>query len=161
MRVKQILEEDFVNYKKPAMFIGTASCSGKCCMEANLPFTICQNDELRRRDAINVSDAEICRRYLSNEITSAIVFGGLEPLEQTDEIVHFISMLRENEGCDDDVVIYTGYYPDEVQEETDTLSRFGNIIIKFGRYIPDRPTLYDDVLGVTLASDNQYAVRIS
>lgn len=161
MRVKQILDEDFVNYKKPAMFIGTASCGGKCCTEANLPLSVCQNDVFRGKDAIEIPDEEICHRYLSNQITSAIVFGGLEPFEQTDEIVRLVSTLREDNGCEDDVVIYTGYYPDEVREETGRLSKLGNVIVKFGRYIPGRLGLYDDILGVTLASDNQYAVRIS
>ena len=35
-----------------------------------------------------------------------------------------------------------------------------NIIIKFGRFIPNRPSRYDEVLGVELASDNQFAKRI-
>lgn len=161
MRVKQILEEDFVNYKKPAMFIGTVSCGGKCCTEANLPLSVCQNNAFRGKDAIDIPDEEICRRYLSNQITSAIVFGGLEPFEQKEEIVRLISMFRKDYDCEDDVVIYTGYYPDEVKEEMVVLSKFRNIIIKFGRYIPGRPSLYDDILGVTLISDNQYAVRIS
>ena len=40
MRVKTIVEEDFTNYKKPAMFIGTISCGGKCCLEevSHCPF---------------------------------------------------------------------------------------------------------------------------
>ena len=37
---------------------------------------------------------------------------------------------------------------------------FTNIIIKFGRYIPNQKPHYDEVLGVNLASDNQYAERI-
>ena len=41
------------------------------------------------------------------------------------------------------------------------LSYFDNIIIKFGRYIPNKQSHYDNILGVNLASDNQYAVKIS
>ena len=37
---------------------------------------------------------------------------------------------------------------------------FKNIIIKYGRYIPDQEPHYDEVLGVNLASDNQYAERL-
>jgi hypothetical protein len=37
---------------------------------------------------------------------------------------------------------------------------YKNIIIKYGRYIPNQTPHYDEVLGVYLASDNQYAVRI-
>lgn len=42
MRVKTIVDEDFTNYKKPAMFIGTISCGGKCCIEAGIPLSVCQ-----------------------------------------------------------------------------------------------------------------------
>ena len=41
------------------------------------------------------------------------------------------------------------------------LKNYDNIIIKYGRYIPNQPSRYDSILGVTLASDNQYAERIS
>ena len=39
--------------------------------------------------------------------------------------------------------------------------KWENIIIKFGRYIPNQEKHYDDVLGIELASDNQYAEVIS
>ena len=61
---------------------------------------------------------------------------------------------------DDDVVIYTGYNKDEVQDEIKTLQESSNIIIKYGRYIPGQQPHYDEVLGVNLASDNQYAEKI-
>ena len=38
---------------------------------------------------------------------------------------------------------------------------YKNIIIKYGRYIPNQTPHRDEVLGVNLASDNQYAERIS
>lgn len=47
MRVKTIVDEDFANYKKPSMFIGTISCGGKCCIEAGIPLSVCQNDGWR------------------------------------------------------------------------------------------------------------------
>jgi hypothetical protein len=37
---------------------------------------------------------------------------------------------------------------------------FDNIVIKFGRYRPGQQKHFDEVLGVELASDNQYAKRI-
>lgn len=163
MRVKTIIDEDFVNYKKPAMFIGTISCGGKCCREADLPLSVCQNDELRSRPNILVDDDIIIRRYLTNEITQAFVIGGLEPFEQTDEVVHFVDTLRTKFKRNDDVVIYTGYYPDEkdVQYAREVLSHYPNIIVKWGRYIPNKPAKIDDVLGINLASDNQFAEVIS
>lgn len=160
MRVKKIVDEDFVNYKRPAMFIGTISCGGKCCIEAGIPLSICQNDGWRSCAALTVDDGEICRRYVENPITHAIVFGGLEPFEQFAEILGFISRLRGECGCRDDVVIYTGYYPDEIATQLDALKEYPNIIVKFGRFIPNKPHRYDEILGVELASDNQYAVRL-
>ena len=35
-----------------------------------------------------------------------------------------------------------------------------SIIIKFGRFIPNKPSRFDELLGVELASDNQYAMRL-
>lgn len=163
MRVKTIIDEDFVNYKKPSMFIGTISCGGKCCREANLPLSVCQNDELHKQPNIFVPDDIIIKRYLLNDITKAFVIGGLEPFEQTDEVIHFVSTLRSSFGIDDDVVIYTGYYPyeKEAQQAKNVLSGYKNIIIKWGRYVPDKPARFDEVLGISLVSDNQFAELIS
>lgn len=161
MRVKTIIDEDFTNYKVPAMFIGTISCGGKCCLEAGLPLWVCQNDGWRSRAPVVIDDAELCRRYLSNPITSAVVFGGLEPFEQAEELCRFVRTLREEFHCDDDIVIYTGYTCGEVSKNVELLSEYKNIVIKFGRYIPNKQSHFDEVLGVTLASDNQFAERIS
>lgn len=161
MRVKTIVDEDFTNYKKPTMFVGTVSCGGKCCIEAGIPISVCQNDGWRSCAPIKISTRTLCERYLTNKITKAIVFGGLEPFEQTDELLWFIRVLRVTYKCDDDIVIYTGYYPDEISDKLKRLKEFANVIVKFGRYIPNKPSRYDEVLGVTLASDNQYAERIS
>ncbi len=161
MRVMAVVDEDFTNYKKPAMFIGTISCNGKCCKEAGISMTVCQNDGWRSSAPIKVDDLDLCARYFDNKLTNAVVFGGLEPFEQFAEVEEFIHSLRVLYGCQDDVVIYTGYYPREIEEQIKVLSAYKNIIIKFGRYIPSRPPVYDEVLGVTLASDNQFAERIS
>lgn len=162
MRVKTIVDEDFVNYQKPSMFIGTISCGGKCCIEGGFPLSVCQNDGWRGNAPIDIRDRVIIERYLHNGISRAIVFGGLEPMEQSDELFEFIDMLRNTYKCDDDVVIYTGYNREEISGIVERLAhRFSNIIIKFGRYIPNMKSRFDEVLGVELASDNQYAVRIS
>lgn len=162
MRVKTIIDEDFVNYRKPAMFIGCISCGGKCAQEGNFPLSVCQNDQWRNAPVIEVHDDDLILRYLLNDITSAIVFGLLEPLEQQDELYEFVRKLRKDFKCGDDVVIYTGYDADEVAEYVNKLANdFGNIVVKYGRFkLGDAPH-YDDVLGVKLASDNQYAARYS
>lgn len=98
---------------------------------------------------------------MNNPLTKAIVFGGLEPFEQFKELERFLFSLRRVFGCDDDVVIYTGYRPEELSHELNILSGYyNNIIVKFGRFVPNSQHRFDEVLGVELASDNQYAVKI-
>lgn len=161
MRVLTVVDERFDDYKKPAMFIGTISCGGKCCIEAGIPTSICQNDGWRSRAPIEVDNFELCKRYLDNKVSEAIVFGGLEPFEQFYEMEEFIHDFRVILGCGDDIVIYTGYYPEEIKEQLKILSAYKNIIVKFGRFVPNSTNRFDDILGVTLASENQYAERIS
>ena len=62
--------------------------------------------------------------------------------------------------CFDPIVIYTGYYPSEIKEQLKKLFKFNRIIIKFGRFIPNDKQRYDEVLGITLASSNQFALTI-
>lgn len=161
MIVKTIVDEDFVNYKVPSMYIGTAYCDGKCCREAGIPLSVCQNDAWRGSATIAMDDDNIIQRYLSNDITKALCFAGLEPFEQFDELLCLVSKLRTEYHCNDTVVIYTGYNSTEIMSEVDTLKKFENIVIKFGRYVPNQSKHFDEVLGVYLASDNQYAERIS
>jgi hypothetical protein len=94
---------------------------------------------------------------MSNPITSAIVFGLLEPMLQPYEIERFIQKLREEYMCNDPVIIYTGYTESEVGIIIRDWARFGNIIAKYGRFVPNQDKHFDDVLGVDLASPNQYA----
>lgn len=94
--------------------------------------------------------------YVNNPITKAVVIGGLEPMLQFDQVYDLISYFREH-GCADDIVIYTGYNESEIPYHIKKLSIFKNVIVKFGRYIPNKESVFDDVLGVTLQSNNQYA----
>ena len=158
MKVKQLIDEDFINYKEPSMFIASPSCTFKCEAESNV--RCCQNSALALCDTIEVSSDKIIKRYLSNQLTSAIVFGGLEPLDSIDDLCEFLKLLRVKYACDDTVVIYTGYNKQEALEKIDRIKGFGNIICKFGRFLPNEEKKYDDVLGVNLASQNQYAERI-
>jgi hypothetical protein len=96
---------------------------------------------------------------LKNELTSAIVFGGLEPFLQFDELFEFIEEFRKESN--DDIVIYTGYYEEELKEQVKKLSQFKNIIIKFGRFIPNQKSHLDKLLKVRLANKEQYAKKIS
>lgn len=157
MRVKGLTDEDFVNYKVPSMFIITSQCSFKC--DAECGKAVCQNLPLAAAPIIEVSASELVQRYLNNNITKAVVIGGLEPFDTSRELFDFISEFRKY--SDDDIVIYTGYYENEISPYINMMQeRFKNIIVKFGRFIPNQKSHFDEVLGIYLASDNQKGVRI-
>ena len=158
MIVKGIIDEDFINYKKPSMLIAFPYCTFKCDKECGR--AVCQNSSLTNEPNIEISFNNICSRYLSNPITEALVFQGLEPLDSPSDVYNLIFTLRKRFNCYDDIVIYTGYNRDEIIPLISKLKFFKNIIIKYGRYIPDQEPYYDEVLGVNLASDNQYAERL-
>lgn len=160
MRVRGVVEEDFTNYKEPSMFIISSFCDFKCCVESGMDIGVCQNAPLVQSSIKEIPNKTIYEHFSNNPITKAVVIGGLEPLEQTNEVLELIRVFRNN-GNDCVFVIYTGYYPNEVSEKIQCLERFKNVIVKFGRYIPNSTPVYDEVLGVTLASSNQYAQRIS
>ena len=159
MYVKGVVDEDFVNYKLPSMFVACRTCTFKC--DRKNGGRVCQNSALANSPDIAILISKLVDRYFQNDISKAIVFGGLEPFEQFDDIYEFIRILREDRRCNDPVVIYTGFDKTEILLQVETLRLFKNVIIKFGRYIPGQEPHYDDVLGVQLASDNQYAEIIS
>ena len=157
MILKGIIFEDFINYKKPSMVLEFPKCSFKCDKEYGVQ--LCQNGNLINEPNIAVDVKKVVDYYISNPITSSVVMQGLEPFDTYSQLLDFIKELRKQ--TDDDIVIYTGYYKNEIEDYINELSQFKNIIIKFGRYIPDQQDHYDYILGVKLASDNQYAERIS
>ena len=152
MILKEIKDEDFVNYRKPSMFLGFPRCSFKCDKESKKQ--VCQNGALATSPDINVPLDEIIERYINNPITEAIVIGGLEPFDTFEQLYEFVKAFRE--VADDDIVVYTGYYEDEIEDMVDKIASF-HVIIKFGRFIEGQTKHYDTVLGVELASENQYA----
>lgn len=160
MRTKAIEIERFQDYKEPSMFISSCFCSWKCCIEQGLDIGVCQNAPLSQAEIVDIPDEAIYELFANNPITQAVVIGGLEPMIQANEVISLIDYFRKN-GQDCPFVIYTGYCPNEIPKEINLLKQYKNIIIKFGRYIPNAKSKYDEVLGVTLASDNQYAEKIS
>lgn len=166
MIIKGIVDEDFVNYKKPSMFIIFPHCTWKCGRAD------CQNSALAQAEEYEISKEEICERYLKNPIAEAIVFGGLEPFDSPGDLIALVDCIRNKYNIQDDIVIYTGYTESELHkgeygknEEISAhnfkylITNYHNIIIKYGRYIPNDGKHFDRVLGVELVSNNQYAIK--
>lgn len=165
MIVKGILFEDFVNYKKSVMYIAFPKCSFKCDKENGVQ--LCQNCSLARDPDIEVSNLSVIERYLSNPFTHGVVIGGLEPFDTPEQLLSFVKAFREQTS--EPIVIYTGYTEYEIETGNfynndyeinkniwETIKAYG-VIVKFGRFRPNQEKHYDEVLGVYLASDNQYA----
>ena len=159
IRLRAVVDEDFVNYKEPSMYLITCFCDFKCCKEAGIDESICQNEPLIAETEIMELDNDyIIDHYMKNDITRAIVIAGLEPILQFPEVREFIRDFRK--VSNDTVVIYTGYNKEEILPEVDELKKLGNVIMKFGRFVPDQESHFDEVLGIELCSPNQYGERI-
>lgn len=156
MLIKNLIEEDFTNYKVCSMFIGFPTCTFKC--EKDCGKCLCQNSFLAQAPSIEVDAASIVNRYKRNPLSNAIVCGGLEPFDSYEELKELLTLFRNE--TEDDFVIYTGYTEEELRNQVHELSCYKNVVIKFGRYVPNQDPHYDSVLGVSLASNNQYGVRI-
>ena len=157
MKILGLNDEDFIQYKEPSMFIIMPFCTFKCNKDAGS--VVCQNYKLIDSPKVDISAKKIVDRYIANPITKAIVLGGLEPFDSFDDVLELVVELRKH--CDHTVVIYTGYRNDEIEDKIEALSKYENIIVKFGRYIPNQQSHYDPILGVELRSLNQYRVKIS
>jgi hypothetical protein len=140
------------------MFIGFPSCTWKCerdCGQKGL----CQNAALAQALTIEVESSEIVQLYLANPLSHALVCGGLEPFDSAEELLRLVHEFRMYSL--DEIIIYTGYTKEEVATWIQHLREYPNIIVKFGRFRPNEERHWDSVLGVYLASKNQYAERIS
>jgi hypothetical protein len=162
MKIVGLIDEDIVNYKKCSMYIAFPNCSFKCGQD------LCQNSELAKSPKYEISFEEVCERYLQNPLTSAIVLAGLEPFDSPFDLIGIVDTLRHKYTCNDDIVIYTGYTEQEFLVPSDlrlgivhqNLCKYKKLIVKYGRYLPNEEPHFDEVLGVNLASSNQYAKRI-
>ena len=170
MKLKGLIDEDFVNYRLPSMYLIFPTCNFKCDKENGKK--LCQNSELVKLPDIEISKEEIIERYIKNPITNAIVCAGLEPFDSQLDLLPFIDTFRRQYRRNDTIIIYTGYTeeeldsghwgrlaPDMQRNYWEQIKSQGNIIVKFGRYKPNEEKHYDDVLGIYLVSNNQYAKR--
>lgn len=165
-RLVDIKTDDISDYKHTAMLLVFPNCLGKC--------KNCQNSKLQKRNKFNdifVTAESIINYYNRLKTHSAIVCAGLEPFDSfydlKDIFECFVDSAKKPEN---DFVIYTGYYYDEIKENVDELHDYlkrnnknslKRLIIKFGRYDETQPNRKGDVnpiLGVTLATCNQYVV---
>ena len=175
MKLKFLIDEDMVNYKEPSMFVGFPYCSFKC--EIDCGEIICQNHPNYNLNLVNVSIDNLCKRFIDNDLSKSLVLGGFEPLDSPFDVETLIDTLRNKYNCNSPIIIYTGYTEEEcngihkkeyqnvnyekLQAVYNQIISYSNIIIKFGRFIPNMKSHFDDVLGVNLASDNQYAKRFN
>ena len=118
MQVKQIVDTDFSNYKKPSIFILFPTCTFKCDRENGC--AVCQNSSLANQPNIEVSLEKILELYCANPITHSFVCGGLEPFDSFESLLTLISYIRYR--MSDDIVISTGYKEEEITKEIKKLS---------------------------------------
>lgn len=171
MKIKGITDECFTDYKLPVMYIAFGQCSFKCDIENGC--ALCQNSALTKEPDIYISKEYLIERYLNNPITKGIVLAGLEPFDSILDLVSFIECFRVKYECKDPIIIYTGYTEEELEngqyainygkhpnailaENWDYIKSLG-VIVKFGRFKPGEEKHYDEVLGISLISGNQYA----
>lgn len=159
MILKDIKDCDIINYKKPSLFIAFPHCTFKCDKENGNQY--CQNWLLTQQTNINIDTLDLIEKYYNSSMVSAIVCGGLEPFDNWIDLYNLVFTFRIQCGFEDDVVIYTGFEENEIYNQIQCLKSFKNIIIKFGRYRPNQKSHFDELIGVNLASDNQYSKKIS
>ena len=153
MKIKGLTDINFTDYKLPSLYIATPYCSFKCDKECGR--AVCQNSALATEPVLSISNTTLIQIYQANPITQAFVFGGLEPLDSSD-LLETIEELQAR-AHPRRTVIYTGSTEEEVLVGHPQILSLSNLVIKYGRFVPDQPTHFDPILGVNLASPNQYA----
>lgn len=147
MLIQNIIHNESVSYKRPVMRI-------------ELPSNESVNLHINEISAV-VADNDIIKSYLFNESTKAIYIIG-DLITQFSEIFNFITKLRNDFYCYDNIIIFTEHNEAELNSIINALQMFRNIIIRFKNDDITQGSLthYDDSLGIYIP-DNQYAKRIS
>ena len=155
MKVKGIIDYDCTNYKEPCLTIEFPYCDFKC--DKLNGCQVCQNSGLAAESDIEVSGKYIWNIYKQNPLTKAFCFQGLEPFDSYMDLIELIKFIRIDKQCNDPIIIYTGYEQGEDFITEQSIRNYHNIIIKWGRYVQNLEERFDPILGVKLASNNQYA----
>ena len=145
------INETFNDYKKTGLYIAFTKCKLNCFG--------CQNIELKDKIPLEIDVDDLSKFIINNPIIDSIICSGLNPMDSFLELQMLIHKIRRFSKMD--IVIYTGYKEKDLDWQIISLKQYPNIIIKFGEYIKERDYIFDEVLQVTLASDNQYAKKIS
>jgi len=160
MKLKGIIDYDCTNYKKPVLTLEFPKCDFKC--DKLNGCQVCQNSSLATEPDIEISYERIWELYEQNPLTKGFCFQGLEPFDSPKELNELIHFIRDEKHCSAPIIIYTGYGAGECHIIEYTLRHvFNNIIVKWGRFLLGYEPHYDKVLGVKLASNNQYAEKVS
>ena len=163
MKLKGIIDCDFTNYKEPVLTLEFPICDFKC--DKLNGCQVCQNSALAHEPDIEIPLEKVWEIYKQNPLTKGFCCQGLEPFDSFTELLQFISFIRNKKQCNDIIIIYTGYNKNELFfpfiYELTQIRKYKNTIIKWGRYILGDKPHYDEILGVKLASDNQYAEKIT
>ena len=159
MKVKGIIDYDCTNYKEPCLTIEFPYCDFKC--DKLNGCQVCQNSSLAAEPDIEISGEYIWNMYQQNSLTKAFCFQGLEPFDSYMDLIELIKFIRINKQCNDPIIIYTGYEQGEDFIVEESLRHFSNIIVKWGRFLLGYEPHYDEILGVKLASNNQYGEKIT
>lgn len=161
--ILDINSADFINNGKGTFSIALGTtCSFKCCLELNLPASICQNNNCINNPKVITTIKKLIDLYLNQNMIKSLTFNGLEVLDNLRLLLWFIYYFRQQ--SQDNIIIWTGYTEEECKDLIYLIKekmKWENIIIKFGRYIPNQKFHYDEILGINLVSDNQYSKKIS
>lgn len=156
--------DNITDYKETSMLLVFPYCSGKCGPK-------CHNYRMIGTTKINEYNIlDIINLYLKLETHNSVVCAGLEPFDSMLDLTNLVKCFSScNKNCD--IVIYTGYNEDEIEDNVKSLVETfdanvnkdykKSLIVKFGRFIFDdsgkEVKNYSDILGINLASPNQYA----
>lgn len=157
MKLKGIIDCDFTNYKEPVLTLEFPYCDFKC--DKLNGCKICQNNSLIYEPTYAIPFEKIWDLYQQNPLTKGFCCQGLEPLDSFCALLDFVQFIRNK--TNDVIIIYTGYDKFEQPLFLKAIKQYTNIIVKWGRFILGDEPHYDEILGINLASNNQYAEKLT